>query len=65
MLRTWSIRLQTAAVIALFLGSSATVVFGIFKTWLLPQREFELRDRLREACHRMAKAVRLNRNLGV
>ena len=70
MLRTWSIRLQTAVVIALFFGSSATVLFGIYQTWLLPQREFELRDRLREASHRMAEAaepelVRLNAEDGL
>ncbi len=55
--RTWSIRLQIALVIALFLGSSATVLFSIYQTWLLPQREFEMRDRLREASQRMADAA--------
>jgi two-component system sensor histidine kinase HydH len=53
--QTWSIRLQTALVIALFLGSSATGLFSIVQTWFLPQREFE--DRLREASQRMANAA--------
>jgi hypothetical protein len=57
MRRTWSIRLQTALVIALFVGSSATVLFSIYQTLLLPQREFEMRDRLREASRRMAEAA--------
>lgn len=55
--RTWSIRLQIALVIALFLGSSATVLFSIYQTLLLPQREFDVRDRLREASRRMADAA--------
>jgi two-component system sensor histidine kinase HydH len=54
---TWSIRLQTGLVIALFLGSLATVLFSTFQTFLLPQREFEVRDRLREASQRMARAA--------
>ena len=56
--RTWSIRLQTALVIALFLGSLATVLFSAFQTLLLPQREFQVRDRLREASQRMADAAK-------
>jgi signal transduction histidine kinase len=55
--RTWSIRLQTALVIALFLGSSATVLFSIYQTLFLPQREYEVRDRLREASRQMADAA--------
>ena len=55
--RTWSIRLQTALVIALFLGSSATVLVSTVQTMLLPQREFQMRDRLREASQRMADAA--------
>jgi signal transduction histidine kinase len=55
--RTWSIRLQTALVIALFLGSLATVLFSAVQTLLLPQREFEMRDRLRQASQRMADAA--------
>jgi len=53
----WGLRLQTALVIALFLGSLATVLFSTFQTLLLPQREFEVRDRLREASQRMADAA--------
>jgi two-component system sensor histidine kinase HydH len=53
--RTWSIRLQTALVIALFLGSLATVLFNILQTLFLP--EFEVRDRLSQASSRMAKAA--------
>jgi signal transduction histidine kinase len=55
--RTWSIRLQAALLMALFLGSLATVLFSTFQTLLLPQREFQVRDRLREASQRMAHAV--------
>src|SRR5207248_8948547 len=55
--RTWSIRLQTALVIALFLASSATVLFSVYQTLLLPQREYEVRDRLREASRQMADAA--------
>jgi len=55
--RTWSIRLQTALVIALFLASLATVLFSTFQTLLLPQHEFEVRDRLRKASQRMADAA--------
>ena len=47
--RTLSIRLQTALVIALFLGSLATVLFSTFQTLLLPQCEFQVRDLLRGA----------------
>jgi signal transduction histidine kinase len=53
----WAIRLQTALVIALFLGSLATVLFSTFLTLLLPQNEFEVRDRLRAASQRMAEAA--------
>ena len=55
--RLWGIRLQTALVIALFLGSLATVLFSTFLTLLLPQSEFEARDRLRAASKRMAEAA--------
>jgi hypothetical protein len=54
---TWSIRVQTALVIGLFLRSLATVLISTFQTLLLPQREFEVRDRLREASQRLARAA--------
>jgi len=44
-------------VIALFLESLATVLFNSFQTLLLGQTEFKTRDRLREACLRMAQAA--------
>ncbi len=53
--RTWSIRLQTGLVVALFLGSLATVLFSAFQTLLLPQREVAVRDRLQTAGRRMAE----------
>jgi two-component system sensor histidine kinase HydH len=53
----WSIRLQTALVIALFLGSLATVLVSSVQTLRLPRREFEVRDRLREANQRMVSAA--------
>ena len=56
--RTLSIRLQTALVIALFLGSLATVLFSTFQTLLLPQREFQVRDLLRGASQRMANSAK-------
>jgi two-component system sensor histidine kinase HydH len=55
--RTWGIRLQIALVIALFLGSLATVLYSTFQTMRSPHREFEERDRLREASQRMADAA--------
>ncbi len=54
---TWSMRLQTAVVMVLFLGSLATVLFSTFQTLILPQREYEVRDRLREASQRLADAA--------
>jgi hypothetical protein len=56
--RTWSIRLQTALVVALFLGSLATVLFSTFQTLLLPQREFQVRNLLRGATQRMADSAK-------
>ena len=53
----WPTRWQIALVIALFLGSLATVLFNSFQTLLLGQTEFKTRDRLREACLRMAQAA--------
>ncbi len=55
--RTWSTRLQAALVIALFLGSLATVMLSTIQTLFLPQREDEVRDRLRRASQRMADAA--------
>ena len=52
--RTWSFWLQSALVIALFLGSSATVLVSLYQTMRLPQREDKIRDRLRDASLRMA-----------
>ena len=53
MSRTWGILLQTALVIALFLGSLAAVLFNTFQSLILPQRDFGIRERLR-ASQRMA-----------
>jgi signal transduction histidine kinase len=55
MSRTWSIRLQIGLVIALFLGSLATVLFNAFQTIRLPRREFEVQDRLRAASRQLAE----------
>jgi signal transduction histidine kinase len=44
-------------VLVLFLGSLATVLYSTFQTFLLPQREYEVRARLREASQRMARAA--------
>jgi two-component system, NtrC family, sensor histidine kinase HydH len=55
--RTWSVRLQTALVIGLFLGSLVTVLYSAGQTLLLPRREFQMRDRLHEASQRMADAA--------
>jgi hypothetical protein len=55
--RAWSTRVQIALVIALFLGSLATVLFNSFQTLLLGQSEFKVLDRLHEACRRMAQAA--------
>lgn len=55
MLRTWGSRLQTAFVLVLFLASLSTVLFNTFRTLLLPQREFLVRDWLRDASQRMAQ----------
>src|SRR5438105_2938474 len=55
--RTWSIRLQIALVVALFLGSLATVLYSTFQTLLLPQREVTVRERLQAAGRRMAEAA--------
>jgi two-component system, NtrC family, sensor histidine kinase HydH len=54
MSRTWSIRLQTALVIALFLGSLAAVLFNTFQSLILPQHDIGIRERLRAASQRMA-----------
>jgi len=57
MFQTWSIRLQIGLVIALFLGSLATVLFSTFQTLQIPQRENVVRDRLRTASKQMADAA--------
>lgn len=55
--RSLNIRLQIALVIALFLGSLATVLVSALQTLLLPQREFQVRERLHEASRQMADAA--------
>jgi signal transduction histidine kinase len=54
---TRSIRLQTALVVLLFLGSLATVLVSAFQTLRLPQEEARVRGRLQEAGRRMAEAA--------
>ena len=56
----WSLRLQTALVVALFLGSLAAVLFNTFQTLYLPQGEQEVEKRLREASGRMADQAEPN-----
>ncbi len=52
-----SVRLQTAVVVLLFLGSMSTVLYSAFHTLILPRGEIQIRDELREASRRMAQAV--------
>jgi signal transduction histidine kinase len=53
----WSIRLQTALVVLLFLGSLSTVLFSAFQALKLPRDEIQARERLQEASRRMAEAA--------
>src|SRR5437867_4186037 len=53
-----SVRLQTALVVTLFLGSLATVLFNTFRTLHLSGREQQVQDQLREASRRLADAAK-------
>jgi hypothetical protein len=53
----WSIRLQTARVIALFFGAFAAVLYNTLQALLLPTNELELRARLGVASQRIADAA--------
>src|SRR6185437_10477091 len=48
-----SLRLQTALVVLLFLGSLSALVFNVFTAQVSPEREREVRRQLREASRRM------------
>jgi two-component system sensor histidine kinase HydH len=52
-----STRTQTVLVVILFLGSLGTLFYNSLATFLLPQRELQIRERLREASRRMAEAA--------
>ena len=53
----WSVRLQAALVISLFLGSVATVLFSAFQTLAPPEGELQVREKLEQASRRMAEAA--------
>jgi signal transduction histidine kinase len=52
-----SIRLQTALVVVLFLGSFGTLLFVTYTTLALPERELQLREELRAAGQDVAEAA--------
>jgi hypothetical protein len=54
---SWSVRLQAALLIALFVGSSTPLLLHALSTLGLPQRELDVRNQLRDASRGMADAA--------